>query len=142
MCTLVYDCNILLLNCVQDEYLVEFPQGVIPVQLNDVVFTLHAVFACSVTVIQCLIYDRGSQTISDTGKMLLCTILVFIFVILVVAVSGAITWLTFLTWCSYVKLVITLIKYMPQVNTEILRFMILKLMFKILVISMVRNTNI
>ena len=33
------------------------PTGVIPVLLNDVIFALHAVFACVVTIIQCFIYE-------------------------------------------------------------------------------------
>ncbi|CAL8102951.1 unnamed protein product [Orchesella dallaii] len=110
----IFNIGLYWFKSMQQEYYVEYPHGVIPVQLNDVVFTIHALFACGITVVQCLIYDRGSQTISDTGKMLLCTLLVFVFVIFIVAASKAISWLTFLTWCSYVKLVITLIKYVPQ----------------------------
>ena len=33
------------------------PTGVIPVLLNDVIFALHAVFACVITIIQCFIYE-------------------------------------------------------------------------------------
>ncbi|ODN03609.1 Cystinosin [Orchesella cincta] len=110
----IFNIGLYWFKSMQQEYYVEYPHGVIPVQLNDVVFTMHALFACGITVVQCLIYDRGSQTVSDTGKMLLCTLLVFVFVIFIVAASKAISWLTFLTWCSYVKLVITLIKYVPQ----------------------------
>lgn len=35
----------------------EDPAAELPVQLNDVVFTLHALFACTIVVIQCLLYD-------------------------------------------------------------------------------------
>ena len=33
------------------------PRGVIPVQANDVFFPLHAVWACGITIIQCVIYE-------------------------------------------------------------------------------------
>jgi len=35
----------------------KYPTGEIPVQLNDVIFSLHAILASSITLIQCLIYD-------------------------------------------------------------------------------------
>ncbi len=105
--------NFIFLNF-QQQYLSQYPQAVIPVQLNDVVFSLHALFACAIIVIQCIIYDRGSQTVSITGKILLCTITIFIIIICIVTLCHTISWLAFLTWCSYVKLAITLIKYVPQ----------------------------
>ena len=40
----------------QEEYFSEYPHGVNPVQLNDVVFSLHATAACIVTALQCFIY--------------------------------------------------------------------------------------
>ena len=46
-----------LLFYFQDEYFDKHPTGVNPVQLNDVIFTLHAVFACAVTIFQCFIYE-------------------------------------------------------------------------------------
>jgi len=41
----------------QSEYFSEHPHGVNPVQLNDVVFSLHATAACVVTALQCFIYE-------------------------------------------------------------------------------------
>jgi len=41
----------------QREYFLEYPHGVNPVQLNDVVFSLHATAACVVTALQCFIYE-------------------------------------------------------------------------------------
>ena len=32
-------------------------------QINDVIFSIHAVFACLVTIAQCLVYDHGDQTV-------------------------------------------------------------------------------
>ncbi len=41
----------------QEEYLSLHPRGVIPVQVNDVFFTIHAVFITAVTICQCFIYE-------------------------------------------------------------------------------------
>ena len=37
---------------IQAEYFARDPEGVLPVQLNDVVFSLHALLAASVTMAQ------------------------------------------------------------------------------------------
>jgi hypothetical protein len=34
-----------------------FPTGLNPVQVNDIVFALHAVVATLVTIIQCFLYE-------------------------------------------------------------------------------------
>lgn len=39
------------------EYHSIHPTGVIPVETNDVVFAVHAVFATAVTIGQCFIYE-------------------------------------------------------------------------------------
>ena len=41
----------------QDEYFNRHTTGVNPVQLNDVIFSIHAAFACFVTIFQCVIYE-------------------------------------------------------------------------------------
>jgi len=99
---------------VQEEYLKRHPRGVIPVQANDVFFPLHAVWACAITIIQCVIYERGNQTVSKVCLAILAAIAVFVVIILILALTSVILWLDFLFYCSYVKLGITLIKYVPQ----------------------------
>ena len=47
----------------QELYFDKNDTQLIPVKVNDVVFGLHAVFACIVTIIQCFIYEVKS--ISD-----------------------------------------------------------------------------
>lgn len=44
-------------NMFQNDYLSQHPRGINPVQLNDVIFTLHAVFITLVTIGQCFIYE-------------------------------------------------------------------------------------
>ncbi|XP_067678339.1 cystinosin-like [Haliotis asinina] len=99
---------------VQNQYFQEHPRGVNPVQLNDVIFTLHAVFVTLVTIGQCFIYERGGQKVSKVCIVLLACTWLFAFIALFVAVGKKITWLEYLYYFSYIKLGVTLIKYIPQ----------------------------
>jgi len=99
---------------IQDEYFSRHPTGVNPVQINDVIFSLHAVFACAVTIIQCLIYERGNQSMSKICKIIFVGIFIFLAISLIISLAGVLKYLDFLYFCSYVKLFITLIKYVPQ----------------------------
>ncbi|KAK7502190.1 hypothetical protein BaRGS_00006554 [Batillaria attramentaria] len=99
---------------VKEEYHSNHPRGINPVQLNDVIFTLHAVLVTSVTIGQCFIYDRGSQRLSKVGIILTSGAWLFAAIALVVTLTHKITWLTYLYYFSYIKLGVTLIKYIPQ----------------------------
>eukprot|EP00093_Oithona_nana_P000035 00035.XXX_1143_1_1 [CDS] Oithona nana genome sequencing. len=99
---------------IEAEYFSRHPTGVNPVQLNDVIFSIHAVFACIVTIVQCSIYERGNQKVSRTCKLILAAIFLFILVTVILALTKVVEYLDFLYYCSYVKLFITLIKYVPQ----------------------------
>ena len=52
-----YNVALFWIHSVQEEYMSRHPRGVIPVQANDVFFPLHAVWACGLTIIQCVIYE-------------------------------------------------------------------------------------
>jgi len=109
-----YNVALFWIHSVQAEYKSRHPMGVIPVQANDVFFPIHAVWACAITIIQCFIYERASQTVSRLCMGLLGAIALFVIIILILALVNVIVWLDFLLYCSYVKLGITLIKYVPQ----------------------------
>ncbi|XP_066996613.2 cystinosin homolog isoform X2 [Anabrus simplex] len=99
---------------VENEYLERNPKGLNPVQINDIVFSLHACFATCVTVAQCFIYERAGQTVSKVAGGIIVICALFLGISLIIAIVEVITWLTFLYFCSYVKLATTLIKYVPQ----------------------------
>ena len=46
----------------QNKYKSQHPLGVNPVLLNDVIFTLHAIFVTLVTIAQCFIYEVTHHT--------------------------------------------------------------------------------
>lgn len=55
---------------------------------------------------------------SWTAMSLLLLGWTFALVTLVLAATKQITWLDFLYYCSYIKLAVTLIKYVPQVQSH------------------------
>lgn len=110
----VFNIALYWIHDIQADYFQLHPTGVNPVQINDVIFSLHAVFACIVTIAQCLVYDGGDQAVSHYCKGFLGIAAVLIAVFIGLGVGAVVTWLTFVYVCSYVKLAITLIKYVPQ----------------------------
>ncbi|KAI3379318.1 hypothetical protein SNEBB_002858 [Seison nebaliae] len=110
----VFNVGLFWIPLLQEEYMIKNPRGDIPVQANDVFFSLHAVILCTINIIQCFIYERGGQTLSKWGIGLNLIAWVFIFISIILAVTEVVTWLTFVYYFSYVKLGITLIKYIPQ----------------------------
>lgn len=89
-----------------------------PVQINDVLFALHAVALTLVIVVQIFIFEAGGQRVSMFA-IVVClgsVAVLSIYAILVAAgvEGGVFNWLDWLYTVSYVKLGVTLIKYMPQ----------------------------
>ena len=66
------------------------------------------------TVIQCLLFERGNQRVSYVARLLAAIFIVFLFVSTIVSLSSHLTTLSLLYFFSYVKLAITIIKYCPQ----------------------------
>ncbi|XP_043195929.1 cystinosin homolog isoform X2 [Amphibalanus amphitrite] len=110
----VFNCGLYFSVAIQDMYFADHPYGLVPVAVNDVVFALHALFACIVTVLQCFIYERGGQTVSLAARGLLVVFALVIIITAIVAGCGVVNWLWFLYVFSYVKLAITIVKYVPQ----------------------------
>jgi len=111
-----YNVGIYWVASVQHEYTAAHHTKVMPVQANDVFFALHAVLITVVTIVQCLIYERGGQRVSMICKGLVSASWVFVGVSLILALSGKITALAWLNCFSYIKLGVTLIKYIPQAH--------------------------
>ncbi|CAH0728969.1 unnamed protein product, partial [Brenthis ino] len=110
----LFNCGLYFSKAIQSEYFSRHPRSLNPVQLNDVFFSLHAAFATIVTIAQCFMYEREDQRVSTAGRGILAA---FVGVVIVTASLGAadkLAWLDFLYYCSYIKLCITLIKYVPQ----------------------------
>jgi cystinosin len=99
---------------IQNEYMRRFPKSVNPVELNDVFFSIHASIITLFTIIQCTIYQRGDQRVSNTARGIISVYFVILVIFLILASVDVVHWLDLLNTCSYIKLSITLIKYIPQ----------------------------
>ncbi len=62
------------------------------------------------------VFQHGGQKVSYTAIMLLILCWLTLIISLFVSVGGKLKWLDFLYVASYVKLAITLLKYIPQVS--------------------------
>lgn len=60
------------------------------------------------------IFQIGNQRVSTTARIIHGIFAVFILISMILSIVTIIKWLDFLYYCSYVKLCITLIKYLPQ----------------------------
>ncbi|XP_051894007.1 cystinosin-like [Pristis pectinata] len=110
----VFNVGLFWIPCVKKQFLQCNPDGVNPVESNDVFFSLHAIFLTLITIFQCCIYERGSQRVSKTASGFLVAAWLPAMVFVVLALSGQITWLQLVYYFSYIKLGIVLIKYIPQ----------------------------
>ncbi|XP_030370662.1 cystinosin homolog [Scaptodrosophila lebanonensis] len=110
----LFNCGLFWIPELQQEYENRYPRGLNPVMLNDVVFSLHAMFATVITIVQCFLYERGEQRVSKIASGLIGIFALFVVISAGLAGGSVIHWLDFLYYCSYVKLTITIIKYVPQ----------------------------
>ena len=85
--------------------------------MNDLFFSAHAMLITAFTIFQTFIYERNGQRVSNTAIIILCVILLFV----VVCIVGV--WMHWFSWLnplmviivfSNIKLVISFIKYIPQ----------------------------
>ena len=63
---------------------------------------------------QCFIFERGNQKVSKGCLAILLGIAIFVGVVLILAGVSVITWLDMLYYFSYVKLGITIIKWVSK----------------------------
>ncbi|XP_060800962.1 cystinosin homolog isoform X1 [Amyelois transitella] len=110
----LFNCGLYFSKEIQGEYFSRHPRGLNPVQLNDVFFSLHAAFATLITIAQCFLYEREDQRVSITARGILGLFCGVVIITLSLALFSVLHWLDFLYYCSYIKLSITLIKYVPQ----------------------------
>ncbi len=104
-------------------------------------FALHAAVVTAITLVQCMLYDRGGQKVSwlaglGTGGAM-ATIAAYLAAVIGAAAQGGgggggpsapggmgravpcvniLSWLSFLYFLSYIKLGVSLVKYIPQVG--------------------------
>lgn len=117
----VFNIGLFWVPYIKEEFLKKNPNGIDPVSANDVFFSLHAVLLCLVYISQAAVYERGGQKVSRAAVFLLVIGWTFALVSLFLAVAKQITWLDYLYYFSYIKLGVTLVKYVPQAYMNYLK---------------------
>lgn len=110
----VFNLGLYFSEDIKEEYFDRHPGGLNPVQVNDIVFAVHAAIVCAFTITQTFIYERAEQRVSTTARLILGFFAAVIIISVILSSCKVLEWLDFLYICSYVKLTITLIKYVPQ----------------------------
>jgi len=88
------------------------------VRANDVFFALHAFAACSIGLLQIKFYERGRQRFSRACLLAVALFLLATPLAAIIFASVEAPWATafnFLYGLSFVKLAISIVKYVPQV---------------------------
>jgi cystinosin len=89
----------------------------VTVQSNDVAFAVHAFLLASITLLQIAYYGRSVRPSRHIGSiMAIILLMLLVFMIGMLLIGGkTFSTLNFLYLLSYVKVLVTLIKYIPQV---------------------------
>ena len=85
--------------------------------MNDLFFSAHAMFITAFTIFQTFIYERNGQRVSRTAILILSLIFLVIVLCIVGVYMHWFSWLSPLMVIiifSNIKLVISFIKYIPQ----------------------------
>ncbi|WIA22368.1 hypothetical protein OEZ85_004677 [Tetradesmus obliquus] len=127
-CYTIFNLALAFAPQVKQEYAARFGQGTgAPVELNDVFFAVHAFMLSLLMALQCSCYQRGSQRVHfGTWLGLGLPLGAAAAAALHMQLHGEgpeyrLTWLDLACYCSYVKMGVTLIKFVPQVQMNAAR---------------------
>lgn len=112
----IYNISLLFSRTVQEKYYDKYSYSRIPVEYNDLFFSVHAAILTLLTIFQCFIYERGNQKLSVPSIVFVALTILAGFILYLISQFGYITILTVILYFSYAKLAVTLIKYIPQAH--------------------------
>lgn len=78
-----------------------------PVKITDVVFALVAFICTSIQILQCCVFERGSQKVHISTWVVCGLVLLVLGALSLFAVFKFISWVLVLQYCGYVKLVVS-----------------------------------
>jgi cystinosin len=127
-CYAAYNASFFWSSTIQEMYRQKYGHDAeITVQSNDVAFALHALILSSVTVLQIVYYGGGIKALPLSKPIALVIVgiltisTVYPMLLWLTHDAKKFNWLNFLYMLSYVKIGISLIKYIPQVVLNIKR---------------------
>jgi len=117
----IFNCAFYFDNDVRTEYAKRNNGSSSLVQANDVVFATHATIITLLTIIQCFIYESNGQRVStpvvvaSASVVLLSTISIICIKLQIQPFGHQFKVLDWLYWLGYLKLGVSVVKYIPQV---------------------------
>ncbi|CAO3599820.1 unnamed protein product [Absidia cylindrospora] len=113
LCYSIFNLAFFFSEDIQDEYRRRHQNSDNLVRANDVLFAVHAFLISFLTLSQTFIF-KSDQKLSATARTFLLTFIVFILAAVGAVFTGYIKWIDVLYFLSYIKLLISFIKYIPQ----------------------------
>ncbi|XP_011098798.1 cystinosin homolog [Sesamum indicum] len=111
---LIYNASLFFSSTVQRQYRQKYGfNQMIPVAVNDVAFSLHAVLMTALTLFQVAIYDRGNQKFSKIAIAIVSVAWLSAAACVFVALPTH-SWYWLVSCFNTLQIVMTTIKYMPQ----------------------------
>ncbi|KAJ1685786.1 hypothetical protein LUZ63_017176 [Rhynchospora breviuscula] len=110
---LIYNAAMYFSPEIQRQYHEKYGDEMIPVALNDVCFSIHAVALTAFTLFQVFIYERGTQKVSKIGTGITAIVWATALVCVIVAWPNH-SWLWLISVFNTIQVVMTAIKYIPQ----------------------------
>lgn len=121
LCYSIFNCSMYFSETVREEYRQRHDGQDNLVALNDVIFAVHAAVVTFIFMLQVYAYRKPNEGPSLLGMLLAIVITVTIIVGAVLSYCEMISRLQYLYSLSYLKLILTIIKCIPQVWLNWLR---------------------
>eukprot|EP01134_Creolimax_fragrantissima_P000166 CFRG0166T1 len=102
-------------STVQREYFTRHPDSVLPVSMSDVAFAVHAVLLTVLVAVQAMHYKKHDQSVTRHAIFVNFSIWASAFIMLFVVWLGNTSILSYLQGFSTTKLVLTVVRYVPQI---------------------------
>ncbi|XP_057443354.1 cystinosin homolog [Lotus japonicus] len=117
----VYNLSLYFSSTVQKQYHDKYGiKEMIPVAVNDVAFSAHAILLSAVPVFQIAIYERGNQKVSKIAIGIMVIMWSSIAVCFFIALPKH-HWLWLVSILNVMQVILTVIKYVPQAVMNFLR---------------------
>ncbi|XP_008230460.1 PREDICTED: cystinosin homolog isoform X1 [Prunus mume] len=118
---LIYNATLYFSSAVQKQYWEKYGSGqMIPVAVNDVAFSAHAVLMTAIILFQIAIYDRGTQKVSKIAIGIVVAVWLGAAVCFLVALPTH-SWLWLINIFNSIQVFMTVVKYTPQAFMNFMR---------------------
>ncbi|CAL2250666.1 unnamed protein product [Prunus armeniaca] len=118
---LIYNASLYFSSSVQKQYWEKYGYGqMIPVAVNDVAFSAHAVLMTAIILFQIAIYDRGTQKVSKIAIGIVVAVWLGAAVCFFVALPTH-SWLWLINVFNSIQVFMTVVKYTPQAFMNFMR---------------------